>query len=404
MSQLKIYTNAQHEIKALYYTDNPDLTEYVIDRTKIFGAHSDPYILGYTYEEVKDSNGVVTSIISTPYMDQHYLEVVEEAVLSATGRNYIIVNHSTLEDLRAFHKKAVGNVGSALIEAGFDLNGKHYSLTVYDQTSIAALYNDVQFGAKVVAWHDDDGSCRLITGDEMLQIGSMAKAYVSYHQSRINMLGQMIKECKTKKQVLAINYKTPLDSERASLFDSIMTGLGITGEVRTYCDSSIDAAGEVQGEIYSTKGCLIEPELYDTEPFCTVEDATATTVSKTGITTFKIPVKFVDRDKFDNGVTSYSMSTIIKKLTKVDNMVNEELTNDFVVQYCYDTDTDSAYLQVIMTNNNVVSVLVPVQSAYNELTDKVNANETFYLIKTATTQMVTYDMEQVRNALGIVTE
>ena len=31
MSQLKIYTNANHEIKALYYTDDKTLTEHIVD-------------------------------------------------------------------------------------------------------------------------------------------------------------------------------------------------------------------------------------------------------------------------------------------------------------------------------------------------------------------------------------
>lgn len=405
MSQLKIYTNAQNEIRALYYTDDKTLTEHIIDREAVFGNHTDAFILGYTYEEVKDSGGAVQSIISTPYVDRHQLDIVEQSTKEGNYDNFIIVNHSTLAEVLAFHKKAIGKVGSALIEAGITMGDKHYSLTTYDQININTLYAQVKFGGvEAVAWHADGASCEIIPAATMEKIGMMAMAYVTYHTTRINMLGLMIAECTTKKDCLAINYKTPLDSTRQSTFDSIMAAMGVTGEVRTYCDASVNAAADVVGEIYSTAGSLIEPELYDTEPVLNLEAATVNTDHITGVTTFKIPAKFVDRDKLDaDGDTSVTLNSIFNKLTNVDGAVKEELTSDFALQYKLDVDSDTAYFQVDMANNNVVSALVPVGELYNEITDKVNEAQKVYLIKTASVQQITTDYITVQQVLGIVT-
>ena len=404
MSQLKIYTNAQNEIRALYYTDDKTLTEHIINREEIFGNHTDAFILGYTYEEVKDSGGAVQSIISTPYVDRHQLDIVEQSQKEGNYDNFIIVNHSTLAEVLEFHKKAIGKIGSALIEAGFDLGDSHYSLTPYDQINITTLYAQVALGGvSNVAWHADNESCKIISAEEMTQIGQMAMAYVTYHTTRINMLGLMVKECTTKKQCLAITYKTPLDSTRSAQFESIMTSMGVTGEVRTYCDASVALAGDVVGEIYSTAGSLIEPELYDTEPALNLEAASVTTEPVTCVTPFKIPTKFVDRDKLDaEGTTSTNLSAIFNKLTNVDGALHEELTSDFVLQYKLETDSDSSYLQVDMANNNVVSMLLPVETLYNEITDKVNEAQTVYLIKTASVQQITTDITQVYKILSII--
>lgn len=405
MSQLKIYTNANHEIKALYYTDDKTLTEHVINREEVFGNHSDAYILGYTYQEVKDSGGALQDVICTPYVDLHSLEIVEQGVKQASIAETIIVNHSTLEEVKAFHKKAIGLVGSALIQAGFDLGEEHYSLTDHDQININTLYAQVAFGGvDQVAWHQDGGMCTLIPAAKMTQIGNMAMAYVTYHTTRINMLGQMIAECGTKKATLAITYQTPLDATRQSAFDSIMTAMNIIGEVRTYCDATVAAAGAVTGEIYSTDGCLIQPELYDTEAFITMTGASVNTDKISNVTTFKVPALFVDRDKLDReeGKTATNLNAVFMKMTLSEGAVKEELSSDFLLQYKLEDEKDASYVQVDMANNNVVSCLISVAEVYNEITDKVNEAQKFYMIKTATTQQVTTDYEVVKAALGYV--
>lgn len=46
---MKIYTNFRHEIKAINYSDDENLTEIEVDRESVFGNYSDFRILNYCY-------------------------------------------------------------------------------------------------------------------------------------------------------------------------------------------------------------------------------------------------------------------------------------------------------------------------------------------------------------------
>lgn len=405
MSKLKIYVNDRNEIRALHATDDKSLREYIIPREEYFGSHTDAYILGYTFEQQKDENGNVTGVVCAPYVDKHYLDIVESVVLQMYGSRRIAINHSTLDEVIQFHVKAVGLTVQTLIESGFDLGKYHYSLTSYDQLMINTLYGKVAYGGqKYVPWHPDGGNCRLITAEEMLQLGHMAEAFITFHTTRINAINNMIRKCTTKKQALAINYRTPLDDEGNSIMDNILNPLGITGEIRAYCEASVAAAPDPEGEYYTNAASMIDPVVYDTEKFVDVASATVTTDPKTKISTFKIPTLFVDRDRIGDGiVNSTTLSPTFKKITvDSDNMIQEEITNDFVLYYVWNRDTDTAHLRLDMVNNNVVSVLIGVGLCYNEVTDKVNREELFYLIKKDGKIAVTTDYAQVKEAIGYV--
>ena len=405
-TRLAIYVNDRNEIRDLHYSDDKSLRRIVINREEFFGSHTDPYILGYTYEEQKDENGNVTGVVCTPYVDKHYLEIVESALSQVADNDKIAINHSTLAEVIAFHRKAVGKTASKLIEAGVDLDGEHYSLEFYDQLKISTLFGKVAYGGqKYVPWHPDGGDCRLLTADQMIRLGTLVDAYVTYHTSRANVINGMISKCKTKREVLAINYRTPLDDEGNAKLDNILNPLGITGDIRAYCDVSVSAAEDPQGEYYTNAGSMIDPVIYDTEKFLDTARATVTTDKKTKITTFIIPTTFVDRDKIGDGVAnSTTLSPTFKKITlgNEEGIINNEVTNDFTAYYVWDRNNDSAYVRVDMVNNNVVSLLLGVGLCYNEITDQVNKEELVYLIKKDDVQAVTTDYDRVKAAIGYV--
>ena len=404
-TKLPIYVNDRNEIRDLYYSDDKSLRRIVINREEYFGSHTDPYILGYTYEEQKDDNGNVTGVVCTPYVDKHYLEIVEAALNQVTDNEKIAINHSTLDEVIAFHRKAVGKTARNLIEAGVDLDGEHYSLEFYDQLKISTLFAKVAYGGqKYVPWHPDGGNCRLLTADQMLRLGSLVDAYVTYHTSRANMINGMISKCKTKREVLAITYRTPLDDEANANLDNILNPLGITGDIRAYCEASVAAAEDPQGEYYTNAGSMIDPVIYDSEKFMEPAKATVNTDKKTRITTFIIPTTFVDRDKIGDGVAnSTTLSPTFKKITLgTQGEIDNELTNDFTAYYVWNQTNDTAYVRVDMVNNNVVSLLLGVGSCYNERTDKVNKEEIIYLIKKDDVQAVTTDYDRVKAAIGYV--
>ena len=67
---MKIYVNANHEIKAINFTDDLTLIEHEIDRGVVFGDKSDFMILNYCYRQ--DENGY------SIYPASNYSKLVEE--------------------------------------------------------------------------------------------------------------------------------------------------------------------------------------------------------------------------------------------------------------------------------------------------------------------------------------
>lgn len=67
---MKIYVNANYEIKAINFTDDLTLIEHEIDRGVVFGDKSDFMILNYCYKQ--DENGY------SIYPSSDYSKLVEE--------------------------------------------------------------------------------------------------------------------------------------------------------------------------------------------------------------------------------------------------------------------------------------------------------------------------------------
>ena len=120
MSACKIFTNANHEIKAVNYTDDSTLTEYTIDREAVFGPGvSDAFIMGYRYQPITNDQGVVQSVVVSPYKDLDVLHGFNKVKEEAFPGEFIIVNHSTLDQVKAFHMKALNRIGQSMIYKGF---------------------------------------------------------------------------------------------------------------------------------------------------------------------------------------------------------------------------------------------------------------------------------------------
>lgn len=397
MSLVKIYTNDAHEIKAVGYTDNPSLKEYIIDREKVFGNASDAFIMGYTYEPTT-VDGAETVIV-TPYKDLDVLNMFNRSSEQAAGNDVIIVNHSTVDEVREFHKKALGRVGSALIQAGIDVNGEHFSLTAQDQSNIQQLVLQVQAGHDAVPYHPDGGDCRLFTAEEIMAIGTMATACVTYHTTRMNSLFGLLKTKTNKKDILAVQYDTMLDDERMTRFNAIMEACGVTDELRAYFDASVAAAGTTTGEIYSNIGSMISEENPDTEKLLDVVHATAT-ITESGPVQVVIPATFVDHTKVNEDSPVYTVSGIFHVLTNVDNTVNEEYDTRYSMEY--QLVNGAAQLVMTVDNGQVLSALLPMSSVENRENDTVCAEQRFFIICTGETPVVTDDYNTVLSVLNIV--
>lgn len=405
MSACKIFTNANHEIKAVNYTDDSTLTEYTIDREAVFGPGvSDAFIMGYRYQPITNDQGVVQSVVVSPYKDLDVLHGFNKAKEEAFPGEFIIVNHSTLDQVKAFHMKALNRIGQSMIYKGFSYPSpegepQQFSLTEQDQANITNLNLLCKGGISFVPYHANGQSCRMFTAEEMMGLAEKASKFVTFHITRMNALHQLVMEATNKKDVLAIQYNTPLDVARSATIDEIYTALGITGALLEEFNETIPDT-KTSGEIYSNAPSMIKPGIPDMEPVLQLDAMKVEQDPETKRVTVTVPTKWTDENHFASGNTDTNLSAIFHVLTNDQNTIKETYDTRYVMGY-RKTETGSEVYTTV-ENGQVLSVLLPSETMYNKMNDTYNAAETFYIIANTEPVTTTTKYEDLYTALGIV--
>jgi len=126
-----------------------------------------------------------------------------------------------LEQVRAVVKKEIGAACTAVIYAGIEVNGAHYSLTKHDQTELMAQYQTVKEGATAVVYHADGELCRIYTAAEFTAVAKAATEYIFYHRTYCNHLNAWIRRA-TMEQLSGITYGAPLPKDLADSMAAVL--------------------------------------------------------------------------------------------------------------------------------------------------------------------------------------
>lgn len=119
----------------------------------------------------------------------------------------IIDPSADLSDIIAKKATILGNRCTEAIEAGFDCDGKHYSLSVFDQMDIdTQLSSIINLGMTEVAYHADGELCRIYSAEEFLKVACIAKATLLKHRSYVNGLIFMIKKMTNIDEIMEVEY------------------------------------------------------------------------------------------------------------------------------------------------------------------------------------------------------
>lgn len=415
MSELKIFTNSNDEIRALHFSDDKNLTCHVIDREKTFGNFSDAVILGYKYTPTVDENGVEGTPIITPYMDKDQLMAIDAAYkqLLAKTDDIIYVNRASLEELIAFHKKALNRSMQQLIYNGIDIGEHHFSLTNEDQSNIERLVSKLnRSNINYVLYHADGEPVSLYTREAMMNISNTVDKFVNYHQIRINRLHRMVEECKRKRDVLAIQYNTPLTPELQREVDELYSSVGITGNSRLYFDKTVEAAERTSGEIYSNKGSMVELPSYDTiDNWCDLENWKFEKLAGNDATAhrYSIPVDIVDDDKLkyvNYGVGNqsvYTLSPIFHKIVITDNGygIKEEYVTNYTLEYTKDIHSDRPMVYTDVSGNVALKLTITMGCLIRSEDDKINSEKTVYIVNTGGIHKIVTSEKEMRELIGV---
>lgn len=414
MSSLKIFTNERHEIKALRYTEDTSLTCYEIDREEVFGNATDAVILGYKYEPMFDSNGKPMSPVVSPYLDLNQLHAMDGGLrqMYEEFANVIYVNQASLEDLIRFHKKAVNRVMQKLIYSGIDVGGKHYSLSDEDQRNITRWVTKLELHPETtyIPYHADGENCTMVTRDVMLMIGNVAEAFVFFHTTRVNRVHRMIEECTRKRDVLAIQYNTPLPIALQKEVDELYISQGIRGELREYLDRTIETCGQTEGEIYSNGGSMIEsPTFVTVDDWCELGDFQFEKLPGNDNTLYRytLPIKIIDEDKiplpsYGQKASEYTLSAIYHELVLSENKLwNEEVyTTKYSMVYRRNPRSGRPELYTDISDNVCLKVVVPLASITDTSDERVNPAMEFYIINNQNGHKITTDRTEVAYCMG----
>jgi len=132
---------------------------------------------------------------------------------------------NNVEQVRGAKKAEIGAACSAVIYAGVDVDGKHYSLTEHDQTEIMAQLETVKGGAAAVPYHADGELCKMFTAAEFTAVATAATNHIFYHRTYCNHVNAWIKRTGLA-DLPAITYGAELPADLAESMAAIIKAAG----------------------------------------------------------------------------------------------------------------------------------------------------------------------------------
>ena len=133
-----------------------------------------------------------------------------------------------LEQVKSVKLEELSTACANAITAGFDVDGKHYSFFVEDQTNILAWAEQAKAGNSV-PYHADGELCRVYTAAEFLQIVGVATYYKVSQQTYHNCLKQQVLAMIDVDAVKTVQYGiTELTGTYKETYDVVMEA--ISGE------------------------------------------------------------------------------------------------------------------------------------------------------------------------------
>ena len=132
-------------------------------------------------------------------------EMIEQSTMQTIDP--VIDPSAELSDIIAKKATILGNRCTETIEAGFDCDGKHYSLSVFDQMDIdTQLSSIINLGMTEVAYHADGELCRIYSAEEFLKVACIAKAIILKNRTYVNHLIVMLKKMTNIDEIMAVEY------------------------------------------------------------------------------------------------------------------------------------------------------------------------------------------------------
>lgn len=153
-------------------------------------------------------------------LDNEFTDEILNHIFDYKYENNSFIKKDNAENIRLekLKKAKISNMStfcSNEIIKGVNFKGKHYSLTLDDQTNISNLSMLASLGNSV-PYHADSNegaNCELFTPQEFLEFSNYCQMYKLFHLTYYNQLKGYINSLNTIEEVLNINYGVCLKGE-----------------------------------------------------------------------------------------------------------------------------------------------------------------------------------------------
>lgn len=164
----------------------------------------------------------------------------EVAALTEMINPTIDIDAMTTEEYRKYLLKQIGMACREEIYAGTqveltDGTIEYYTYDDDDQRNLtnAVIILIVAPEARYVPYHPSGGFCRMIPALDMVTIYGTLQVRLTYLTTRCNFMNMWIKSIKTKEELMAINWDTPLpDNYQAQVNDIYSRALQIMEDIK----------------------------------------------------------------------------------------------------------------------------------------------------------------------------
>lgn len=156
-------------------------------------------------------------------------ERLVQKLAKEAGVKDVIIANLTLDEAKEYQIDFVGKKCSECIYRGIDIETslgiEHFSLDDTDQSNILALYNMQSSIGQNVIYHADGKECREFGAVEFNKIAIEAREYITVCTTKFNYLKVWINRCKSKEEVLSIEFTSELPEDLKEAYSDVIANL-----------------------------------------------------------------------------------------------------------------------------------------------------------------------------------
>lgn len=172
---------------------------------------------GYEVDTIDES--ILPDILYYKYIDGQFIKRETDVRLDK------------INEIREIKINMMSSICQSVIENGIDVNGKHYSLTAYDQINIMKLESQARMKPdQLLPYHANGELCKLYSAEAIIALAEYATAWKLYWSTYFNHLKMEITNMTDVDKIISVAFGQKLTDESNSSISQILGDVVFTIE------------------------------------------------------------------------------------------------------------------------------------------------------------------------------